>query len=219
MERFSGMAKWNHYFVWLDDKYNKYKERYKVKINKIQWYDPYQIKKEELSGNISKFLPVQWQSIIVNYFLFSLSPLTKEELKMYKVLESYNKFAWGWVKEVKIKRSLNYLLKLPWLLDGSAHNVFPSLFYCLILIRYIVFIALAKISERKESMGNCQLSITSVSPIYVVDEFNFLFPLFLLLRPTQQRAGWHNLVCMCMCVCVCVCVCVCLCACGVFLDV
>ena len=55
-ERFSGMAKGNHYFVWLDD---KYKERYKVKTNKIQGYDPYQIKKEQLSGNISKFLPVQ----------------------------------------------------------------------------------------------------------------------------------------------------------------
>ena len=28
---------------------------YKVKINNIQEYDPYQIKKEELLGNISKF--------------------------------------------------------------------------------------------------------------------------------------------------------------------
>ena len=28
---------------------------YKVKINNIQGYDPYQIKKEEYSGDISKF--------------------------------------------------------------------------------------------------------------------------------------------------------------------
>ena len=46
----------------------------------------------------------------------------------------------GWVKEVKIKLFLNLLLKLPWLLDGSVLNVFPSSFYCSILIRCIVFI-------------------------------------------------------------------------------
>ena len=40
---------------------------------------------------------------IVNYFLFSLSPLTKEELKAYKSLDSYNQFVSGWVKEVKTK--------------------------------------------------------------------------------------------------------------------
>ena len=49
------MAKGSDYFLSLDD---KSKQRYKVKINNIQWYDPYQIKKEELSGNISKFSPV-----------------------------------------------------------------------------------------------------------------------------------------------------------------
>ena len=38
-----------------------------------------------------------------NYFLFSLSLLTKESLKMYESLESYNQFASGWVKELKIK--------------------------------------------------------------------------------------------------------------------
>ena len=40
---------------------------------------------------------------IVNYFLFSLSPLTKEELKAYQSLEYYNQFTSGWVEEVKIK--------------------------------------------------------------------------------------------------------------------
>ena len=37
----------------------KFKQRYKVKIDKIQQYDPYQMKKEELSGDINKFLPLQ----------------------------------------------------------------------------------------------------------------------------------------------------------------
>ena len=40
-------------------------------------------------------------------------------------------------------------MKLPWLLDRSVRNVFPSSLYCLILIRCIVFIASAKIRERE----------------------------------------------------------------------
>ena len=80
----------NFVFFFLLD--NKSKQRYKkVKINDIEGYDPYQMKKEELSGNISKFPPVANHDI-VNYFLFSLSPLTEEELKAYKSLESCNQF-------------------------------------------------------------------------------------------------------------------------------
>ena len=55
-ERFSVMAKASDCFLSLDV---KSKQRYKVKINKIQGYDPYQIKKEELSGDVSEFPPVQ----------------------------------------------------------------------------------------------------------------------------------------------------------------
>ena len=44
-ERFSVVAKGSDYFLPLDD---KSKQRYEVEINKIQEYDPYQIKKEEL---------------------------------------------------------------------------------------------------------------------------------------------------------------------------
>ena len=51
-ERFSVIAKESNYFLSLDDKSI---QRYKVKINNIQGYEPYQLKKEELSGNISKF--------------------------------------------------------------------------------------------------------------------------------------------------------------------
>ena len=55
-ERFSVMAKRTDYFLSLDV---KSKQRYKVKINKIQRHDPFQIKKKELSGVINKFPPVQ----------------------------------------------------------------------------------------------------------------------------------------------------------------
>ena len=50
------MAKESDYFLSLDD---KSKQRCKVKINNIQGYDPYQVKKKKLSSNISKFPPVQ----------------------------------------------------------------------------------------------------------------------------------------------------------------
>ena len=68
----------------------------------MEGYDPYQIKKEELSGNISKFPPVT-NPDIANYFLFSLSPLTEEELRVYKSLDFCNQSVSGWIKEVKTK--------------------------------------------------------------------------------------------------------------------
>ena len=50
------MAKASDYFLSLDD---KSKQKYNVKTNNMQGCDPYQIKKEELSEDISKFPPVQ----------------------------------------------------------------------------------------------------------------------------------------------------------------
>ena len=55
-ERLSAMTKRSEYFLSLD---NKSKQIYQVKINNIQGYDPSQIKKEEISVDISKFPPVQ----------------------------------------------------------------------------------------------------------------------------------------------------------------
>ena len=55
-ERFSVIAKGSDYFLSLDD---KSKQKYKVKINNTQGYDPSHIKKEELPGNVSKFPPVR----------------------------------------------------------------------------------------------------------------------------------------------------------------
>ena len=74
--------------------------------------------------------------------------MTLEELKTYESVESYNQFVSGWVKEVKIKLFLNYLLKLPWLFDGSVRNVFPSPIYCSILLRRTMCIASAENLER-----------------------------------------------------------------------
>ena len=87
------MTKGSDYFLSLDA---KSKQRYKVKTNKIQRYGyPYQIKKEELSGDISKFPPMQWHNL--NNFLFSTSLMNKEELEAHESLKSYNQFASRWV--------------------------------------------------------------------------------------------------------------------------
>ena len=59
MEQFLVMAKGSNYFLLLDD---QSKQRFKVKINNIRGYDPYQMKKENLSGSINKFPPVQWHT-------------------------------------------------------------------------------------------------------------------------------------------------------------
>ena len=96
-ERFLVMVKRSDYFLSLDDKFI---QRYKVKINNMQGYDPYQVKEEELSGDISKFhqcSDITYYSLL--HFLFSLSPLTKEELKACESLESYNQFTTSWFKE------------------------------------------------------------------------------------------------------------------------
>ena len=60
-KRFSVMGKGSGYFLSLDD---KSKQRYKVKVSNVQGYGPYQMKKEELSGDVRKFLPVQWLSLL-----------------------------------------------------------------------------------------------------------------------------------------------------------
>ena len=59
----------------------------------MQGYDPYQIKKEELSGDISKFPPVQLrtQLIIVNFFLFFIESTDKGRfgsVQKFRVLQS-----------------------------------------------------------------------------------------------------------------------------------
>ena len=84
----------------------KAKLRYKKKIDLISSCDLYTIRKDEMMTGIEKFRGISYPDLF-NYFLFALSSLTKEELKVYKALESYNQFVSGWVKEVLIKEFSN----------------------------------------------------------------------------------------------------------------
>ena len=68
------MAKGSYYFLSLDD---KFKQRYKVKINYIQRYDPNQIKKllkrknfSAILVNFHQFSDIAYYSIIVNQVTF-----------------------------------------------------------------------------------------------------------------------------------------------------
>ena len=84
----------------------KTKLRYKENINIICNCDPYTINKDEMITEIENFPSISYPDIF-NYFLFAVSPLTKEELKAYKGLESYNQFVCGWVKEALMKEFSN----------------------------------------------------------------------------------------------------------------
>ena len=78
------------------------KKRYLQKISMIDNLDPYSLKKDDFVYE-KDFFPAISYPDIVNYLLFAPSPMTLEELKCYKSLESYNQFLCGWVKEVGVK--------------------------------------------------------------------------------------------------------------------
>ena len=94
------------YFFKLD---LKAKEQYEEKIKLIENVDPYTLQKEAFTANIDYFPKVTYPDI-VNYFLFAASPSMKEQLKVYKSLESYNHCVSGWVKDVGVKLFKNSML-------------------------------------------------------------------------------------------------------------
>ena len=77
-------------------------KRYREKTEVINGVDPYTISKSELCFDGNLFPSITYPDI-ANYFLFSPSPLTREELKAYKGLESYNFFVSGFVRDVGFK--------------------------------------------------------------------------------------------------------------------
>ena len=80
------------------------------------------MQKEAFTENIDCFPKVTYPDI-VNYFLFAPSPLTKEQLKVYKSLESYNHFVSGRVKDAAAK-----LFKNNMLLHSQVSYTFFTLF-------------------------------------------------------------------------------------------
>ena len=121
-ERFSVIEKRSDYFLSLDD---KFKPRYNVKINKVQEHDPYQTKKEELSGDISKFHQCSDIAYYSWYFFFVchwVHWLRKDSKRMKVWSPTISSHQDG--SRPSFLFFCSYLLKWPWLLDGSVHVIY-----------------------------------------------------------------------------------------------
>ena len=86
-----------------------HRKRYIEKISKINFIDPYDMKKTEFDYGMD-LLPKIVYPDIVNYLLFAPSPYTAEQLKCFKAMDSYNYFLSGFVKEVGAKVFSNICL-------------------------------------------------------------------------------------------------------------
>ena len=78
------------------------KKRYREKLTLIKSLDPYEIPKNEWLDDTEKWPSVSYIDVGM-YLLFSESPYTKDQLLNYKSLDSYERFANGWVREVLVK--------------------------------------------------------------------------------------------------------------------
>lgn len=78
------------------------KKRYRDKLTLIKSLDPYEIPKNEWLDDTEKWPSMSYIHVGM-YLLFSESPYTKDQLLNYKSLDSYEKFANGWVREVLVK--------------------------------------------------------------------------------------------------------------------
>ena len=102
----------------------------------------------------------------------------------------------------KNKTLFNYLLQLSWLLEGSIRNAFPSSFYCSIIIRCIVFIALAKIREHKGciSPSNFYGQLPNYQSQVLAYSTKLMSSLSVSVVPSHQtyktEAGQRYLVCV-----------------------
>ena len=73
-----------------------HRKRYIEKISKINFIDPYDMKKTEFDYGMDFSSKVVYPDV-VNYLLFAPSPYTAEQLKCFKSMDSYNYFVSGLV--------------------------------------------------------------------------------------------------------------------------
>ena len=92
-----------------------HRKRHIEKISKINFIDPYDMKKTEFDYGMH-LLPKEVYPDIVNYLLFAPSPYTAEQLKCFKAMDSYNYFLSG----LSRKLELRYLATYVYLLGGSV---------------------------------------------------------------------------------------------------
>ena len=86
------------YFNKLDPLTQK---RYKEKLEIIGNIDQYSVPDSHFSVKICGFPSICYPDI-VNYLVFSPSPFSADDMKVYKSLEAYNQVIEGWVRDVKV---------------------------------------------------------------------------------------------------------------------
>ena len=94
------------YFQSLDPPTQK---RYREKIELLGQVDPYDIQEGDLAEDVESLPDVTYPDI-VNYFIFTPSPYTSENMKAYKSLEAYNQVLNGWVRDVRNFSKEDYIL-------------------------------------------------------------------------------------------------------------
>jgi hypothetical protein len=74
--------------------------RYVQKCDLIDKMDPYEIPKAEWKSVVGEWPDVQYGDIY-NYLVNTVSAYSKDEMRGYKGMDSYNQFVCGWVKEIR----------------------------------------------------------------------------------------------------------------------
>lgn len=80
--------------------------RYQEKVLKYIGYDPYTLKKNDFSVNLSDLPPVTAMDI-TSYLVLQTSFYTAEQMKAFKSLDAYNYFICGWVNTWGTREALN----------------------------------------------------------------------------------------------------------------
>ncbi|XP_034082480.1 uncharacterized protein LOC117552907 [Gymnodraco acuticeps] len=82
------------------------RRRYREKITAHIGYDPYQLKKNDFSRDLSD-LPAVEAMDITSYLVLHTAYYTASQMKAYKSLEAFNYFVCGWVNDLATKEALN----------------------------------------------------------------------------------------------------------------
>ena len=77
---------------------------YDKKLKFTAAIDPYAVSDNFYSQSMDKWPEIEFPDI-VNYLLFSTSKFTKEQLKAYKSLQSYQYFVAGWVRSIFVGKA------------------------------------------------------------------------------------------------------------------
>ena len=83
---------------------NESRKKYQEKLNLINNIDPYNVSSNFFTDSVEMWPNVEYPDI-VTYFLCSTSRYTKEQIKAYKSLESYQYFVAGWVRCVFVGKA------------------------------------------------------------------------------------------------------------------